>query len=190
MESASRQPTAPVHPLFVQRWSPRAFAADPIPADQLDALFEAARWSPSCFNAQPWRFVYAQEGPARERILGLLAEANRGWAQAAPVVGVLFARRRFAHNDQPNRWAGFDAGAAALALSLQAQELGLSVHLMGGFDAEGAGEALELPAADYEAMAAFVIGKRGEAEALPAELAEREGPSDRMPRAEMAWELA
>jgi len=170
-----------VDPLFLERWSPRSFAADPLPQDQLDALFEAARWAPSCFNEQPWLFLFARSERDRELFASLLSDGNRGWASQASVLAFLFARRRFARNDGPNRWAGFDSGAAWMSLALQARQLGLDTHAMGGFDEERVYESLGVPREDYEAMAACAIGKRAERERLPAELAERERPSPRKP---------
>ena len=187
--SSARHTEISVEPLFLHRWSPRSFSAEAVDPEALASMFEAARWSPSCFNAQPWLFVHASRGPGHERVLELLGEANQGWAGQAPVLGVVFARRRFEHNDQPNPWAAFDAGAAALAMSLQGQSRGLSTHLMGGFDAERAPAALGLDPADYQAVAAYAIGKRGPREALPAEPAERAHPSARHPLAEVAPEL-
>jgi len=185
---SERTPEAEVDPQFLERWSPRAFADDPVDAAHLASLFEAARWAPSCFNEQPWLFVYAVEAEDRARVLDLLVEANRAWARRAPVLGVVFARRHFARNGDANRWAAFDAGAASMSLALQAGRLGLAAHFMGGFDADRAGEALGAPASDYEPMAAFALGRRGDASSLPEALAERERPSGRKPLAEVAVE--
>ena len=53
-----------IHSVFTDRWSPRSFSNDSITEDQLLTLLEAARWAPSAFNAQPWRFAYAIRGDA------------------------------------------------------------------------------------------------------------------------------
>jgi nitroreductase len=186
----ARSPTAPVDPRFVARWSPRSFLSDSLEAGQVASLFEAARWSPSCYNEQPWRFVYATADARRdhERIAGLLVEANRVWAARAPLLGVVFARRSFTHNGKPNRHGGFDCGAASLALVLQANELGLHAHFMAGFDADASYDALNVPRDDHEAFAAFAIGVRGPADALPEPYRGREQPSDRKPHGEIAFE--
>ncbi|MEM7200596.1 MAG: nitroreductase family protein [Planctomycetota bacterium] len=182
----SRHPDADVDPQFVERWSPRSFASEPLPDTQVRALFEAARWAPSCFNEQPWRFVYAMSPSGREQVAALLADANRAWAAKAPLLGVVFARRRFARNDKPNRWAAFDSGAAAFSLALQAHRLGLAAHFMGGFDENRAYQTLGVDEAEFEAMAAFAVGCRGDVEALPEALQAREAPSDRKPPGEVA----
>ena len=189
MTDSPRVPEAPIESLFLRRWSPRAFASAPIPPKTLASLFEAARWSPSCYNAQPWLFLHASEAAGRERVLALIGEGNRSWASAAPVVGILFARKDFEHNGQPNRWHAYDAGAAAMALSLQAEASGLATHFMGGFDAAGAAAALAVAPAPYAPHAAFAIGERGDPDQLPAELAQREGPSGRKALTEVAREV-
>jgi nitroreductase len=106
----------------------------------------------------------------------------------APVLGVVFARRHFAHNGKPNRWGAYDAGAAAMSLALQAHALGLAVHFMGGFDALRALEELGVPRGEYEAMAAFALGRPGDPGELSEELRERESPSGRKPLREVAFE--
>lgn len=186
--SLIRRPSVSIDERFLQRWSPRAFRSDPVPREHLLAMFEAARWAPSCYNDQPWRFVWGQEPADHDRILGLLAEGNRVWAARAPVLGVVFARRRFRHDDRPNRWAPFDAGAAAISLSLQANELGYFTHFMAGFDAQRACVELGAPPDLYEAMAAFAIGRLGDPSTLPEELRAREAPSDRLPLEAIAFE--
>ena len=183
-----RVPEAAVDPRFVQRWSPRAFQEQAVPAADLASLFEAARWSPSCFNEQPWHFVYGAR-PAESdhaRVYELLVETNQVWAGRAPVLGIVFAKRTFTANGKANRWAGFDAGMASMALTLQAQELGLSVHFMGGFHADRAATTLGLDGEIWEPMAAFAVGYRGDKSVLPEALQAREQPSPRKAPAEVA----
>lgn len=197
-----RSTEAAVDPRFVERWSPRAFDERAVPAADLASLFEAARWSPSCFNEQPWLFVYgarpaegdagaagrdaSAEDAARTRVFDLLVPGNQTWAKRAPVLGIVFAKRRFAANGKDNRWAGFDSGLASMALILQAQELGLITHFMGGFDAAGAAAALGVDGEEWEPMAAFAVGYHGDPAVLPEDLREREKPSGRKPLAEVA----
>ena len=186
--TAQRQPAASIDPLFVERWSPRSFADTPLGDEDVASLFEAARWSPSCFNEQPWLFVYGRSSEDHGRIADLLPDGNRVWAEKAPLLGVVFARRGFTRNGKPNRWAQFDSGAASFGLALQAQKLGLAAHFMGGFDADASYEALGVSKDEYEAMAAFAVGHQGEATALPEDLREREAPSDRLERRAIAIE--
>lgn len=179
----------PVDELFLGRWSPRSFRPDPVPREDLLTLFEAARWAPSSNNEQPWLFVYAT-GPAdRERFLRPLARGNRAWAEGAPVLAFLFARRS-TRDGRPYRTSGFDTGAAWMALALQARIRGLDTHPMGGFDAAAAFEVTGVDPERYDAMIALAIGRRGPVERLPAPFAEREHPSDRLPLEAIAHEGA
>jgi nitroreductase len=183
--------TATVAPLISARWSPRAFREDPIPPAAVTALFEAARAAPSCFNDQPWQFVYATAPAARARLLALLVEGNRTWAQRAPLVGVSFARKIFGLTGKPNRWGQHDAGMAAMNLALQAHSMGLAAHFMGGFDEAAAYAACGMDPEKWTAMAAFVVGAVAEADSLPEPLREREKVrSPRKAISEVARELA
>ncbi len=195
METAAPTPRdleATVDARFPGRWSPRAFDSAPLTEADVASIFEAARWAPSCFNEQPWLFVYgASEAdgsstPARDAVAGVIMEGNRVWSDRAPLLGVVFAKRTFASNGKPNRWAGFDSGAASMSLALQAGELGLVCHFMGGFDADAAAAALGVDGETYEAIAAFAIGRQGATADLPEGLQEREAPSPRKPLSEVA----
>lgn len=182
----SRVPEAEVDSLFIGRWSPRAFAAKPVPEGELASLFEAARWAPSCYNEQPWLFLYADRDEELSIFRPLLVDANRAWAERAPVLAFVLARRKFARNGKANDWAAFDAGAAWMSLALRARQRGLATHAMAGIRKDAAYEALGVPKDDYDILCAVAIGYMGDADALPADLREREKPSGRKPLAEVA----
>jgi len=182
----NRVPDAPVNPMFLDRWSPRAFDPAPIPEEDVATLFEAARWAPSCFNDQPWLFVYGTSDEERGIFLEILTETNRVWARNAPILAILFARRTFARGGRLNRHAGHDCGAAWVSLAFQARMLGLYAHGMAGFSQARAYELLNVPEAEYEAMTAIAIGAYGDRDALPPEVKQWEQPNDRKPLAEVA----
>lgn len=181
-----RQLQADAHREFIERWSPRAFSSEHIPGPTLAALFEAARWAPSCFNEQPWLFLYATSEEDRALFLSCLVESNRKWASKAPVLAFVLAKKHFAKTGGPNRWAPFDAGAAWMSLALQARKLGLYTHGMGGFDEDRAFEVLKVPRDLYDIMAAIAIGKYGDPDSLPPEMQKGEEPNDRKPLNEVA----
>lgn len=164
---------------FIDRWSPRAFLSDTIPDEDIATIFEAARWSPSCFNAQPWRFVYATNGEHKTALLDALVEANREWAQRAPLIAYAFSYDVFDHNGKSNRWATFDTGAAWMSLTLQANQLGYHTHAMGGFDESMAFKACDIDPDTHTALCGLVIGKIGPGDLLDEATREREHPSDR-----------
>ncbi|OOG24128.1 nitroreductase [Thioalkalivibrio denitrificans] len=173
---------------FIERWSPRAFLPDKLSHEELMTLFEAARWSPSCFNEQPWHFVYAVSEEDLKRFQSVLTDKNRSWASRAPVLIIAFSRRQFRKNGKPNRWADFDTGSAWMALALQANRLGLHCHAMGGFDQDKAYEVTGVDPDEYNAICVIALGRRADADVLPEDLRERETPSDRNPLDDMITE--
>ena len=180
-----RQPEYNIDPIFINRWSPRAIDPSPIDGNVIMSIFEAARWTMSCYNDQPWLFLYATEEAELKLFRSVLVEFNQKWAANAPVLGFIFARRRFTHNDKPNDWASFDCGAAWMALTMQARMLGLYTHGMAGFDREKVYEVLNVPESEHEALCAFTIGRYGDRDKLPDDMKKTEQPNDRRPLKEM-----
>jgi nitroreductase len=165
----------PIHELIRERWSPRAFSDKPIPAEVLRSLFEAARWSPSSSNEQPWAFIVAtkEDSATHAKLLSTLVEANQTWARHAPVLAIAVSELAFARNGRPNRNAFYDTGAAVAHLTTEATAHGLFVHQMAGFDPQKAIEVFSIPEG-WEPIAAFVIGYPGDIQSLPETLRERE----------------
>jgi len=180
-----------LHDLIRQRWSPRAF--DPtrsVRREDLLSILEAARWSASCFNDQPWRYLVCDKSSdpdSWQQLLACLAESNQVWARNAPVFLLTLAMSNFGHNAKPNRWAIYDTGAATANLSLQAVALGLAVHQMGGFDADKAREVFALPA-DCTPLSVAAIGYQAAADTLDEALQAKEvAPRSRKPLAELCF---
>jgi nitroreductase len=184
------QPDHPVHELIARRWSPYAFDDRAVPGADLRSLFEAARWSASSFNEQPWRFIVAtrDDRAAFEDALSCLSEGNRDWAAAAPVLAIGIARNRFSHNDKPNRVALHDLGLAVANLTLEATARGLSVHQMAGMLPDRARELYRIPA-EFDAHTAFAVGyARGSLDDVPEELRRRDtAPRSRRPQNEFVF---
>lgn len=189
---STRQSAQPIHPLFLDRWSPRAFDASPLSQAQLEALLEAARWAPSAHNAQPWRFVYAlRDSAAWPEFLDLLIANNQRWAANASALLIVLSKRSFQApgKDAPAPLGShaFDAGAAWASLALQAAHDGLATHAMGGFDRERARLLLGVPD-DYDVHVAVAIGRRAARDSLPDDLQAREQPNQREPLQRLAAE--
>jgi nitroreductase len=179
----------PIHDLLKRRWSPRAFSDQPIEAEILCMLFEAARWAPSSNNEQPWRFIVANKDNETEwnRLLACLVEGNRKWAYRAPVLILSVASLNFQEDSTPNRHALHDTGMAVENLVLQATALGLSAHQMAGFDVEKARADLKIPSG-YEPVAMIAVGYQGDLNSLPDRLRERElQPRSRQPISEWTF---
>ena len=165
----------PIHPLMLERWSPRAFLDKPVEREKLLSVLEAARWAPSSYNGQPWRYLVArkEEPEAFAKMLGCLVEANQGWAKAAPVLMISVAKKTFDHNGKPNRCAVHDVGLASENMVLEAVAQGLAAHGMAGIDMEKIREVYCVPE-DCEPVAGWAIGYGGEPEMLEGALKERE----------------
>ena len=184
----SRKPEHPVHPLILSRWSPRAMTGEELTDKEIDSLFEAARWAPSSYNGQPWRFIYAKRNtPHWDKLFGLMVEFNQSWTKNATVLVVVVSRKTFEHNGKPSRTHSFDTGAAWENLALEANARGLVAHGMEGFDYDKAQKELGVPQ-DYEVMAMIAIGKRAPKETLPTQLQANEVPSTRKPLKEIMME--
>ena len=179
---------------IANRWSPRAFdASKSVSQEQVIALLEAARWAPSCFGDEPWRFIVWNKGTnesAWQQAFDCLAPSNQTWVKAAPVLMLVCAGTLFGHNQTPNRWGQYDTGAAAENLCLQASSMGLVVHQMGGFNADKARETFTIPD-QYTPMAMLAVGYEGDASNLPDELKARElAERKRKPLGELFFDSA
>ena len=170
-----------IHEMLIDRWSPRAMSGEGMDWNGLMELFEAARWAPSSYNNQPWRFIYAKrDTPSWEKLFSLLGEFNQSWVRNAAVLLVIVSKKTFDHNGSPSKTHSFDTGAAWENLALQASLMGLAAHGMEGFDYDRAKKELHIPDG-YQVEAMAAMGKLGKKEDLPAALQEREQPSDRKP---------
>lgn len=147
--------------LLKQRHSGYSFdATKDVSEEQIQALIEASKTTPSCFNDQPWYFVFADRKKNPEsynKILNSLVEKNQQWAKNAPVLVAIIADSKFRHNNGANRWGSYDTGAAAFALMLQATDMGLMTHQMGGFDEKKIQKDLNIPAR-YSPISVMAIG--------------------------------
>lgn len=164
--------------LIKERWSPRAISSDPVDKKDIVAVLEAARFAPSCFNEQPWRFIVANDEKSLKKMRNLLATSNQVWANSAPVLILVLAFNKFAYNGKDNFWAKFDTGTSWGFMSLEAVNRGLVTHAMGGFNRKEAAAVYSLDE-NTEPIAIVALGKYGNAQDLPEELREREYPSER-----------
>ncbi len=179
----------PVHELILRRWSPRAFSSQAVEPEKILSILEAARWAPSSFNEQPWRFIIARREEAEEfdRLLACLSSGNQLWARHAPVLILFVAKLSFERNGKPNRHAFYDVGQAAAFLTLQATALNLFVHQMAGFDAARARDTYGIPD-DFEPVAMAAVGYAGDPEQLPEDLRRSEmGPRSRKPLPDLVF---
>ncbi len=177
--SAERSADHQINPLFIRRWSPRAMSGERIDDAELFRLFEAARWAPSSYNEQEWRYVYAARDTAHwESLFSLLVEANQAWCKDASHLLLIASRKKFSKNDKDNGVHSFDTGTSFQNLALQGADMGLVIHGMAGFDKDAAREKLSIPEV-YAVEAMVAVGKPGPLSNLPENYQEMEQPSGR-----------
>lgn len=177
---------------FLDRWSPRAFRSDQISEATLLTLLEAARWAPSSYNSQPWRFVYARrDTPHWKQFLGFLNEFNRSWAKHAAAIVIVLSKSTFTPPggtaEVPALTHSFDTGAAWGYLALQASLSGWHAHGLAGIERETIRRELAVPDV-YSIEAGIAIGRVGDKASLPETLQAREVQSQRNPLAAIAAE--
>jgi nitroreductase len=150
--------------LIRERWSPRAFdPARPISRDDIWRLFEAARWSPSSRNEQPWRFILVDRVDHQEihaALMTTLTAGNQAWAHLAPVLILVAAKLTVGESVDANRHAFYDTGQAVAYLTLQAQAQGLGARQMEGFDRVRAAAICDVPE-QYDLAAVIALGYPG-----------------------------
>ena len=181
--------THPVHPHISARFSPYVFADRPVAARDLASLFEAARWAPSSFNAQPWRYIVALRSEPAEfaRMLACLDEWNQSWAGAAPVLALGVACIRPDPDGEANECAAHDLGAASASLTFEASARGICVHQMAGILPEVARATFEIPVG-ADPMTALAIGYPAGPERADEPFASRDrAPRERKPLAEIVF---
>ena len=174
-----------VDPMFLERWSPRAFTGEPMQDGELMTLFDAARWAPSAFNGQPWRFVYAHRDTEDWiRLFDILIPVNQMWVKNASALAFVISdrfRRVDGQPPSPVHSHSFDAGAAWACLALQAVRMGWATHGMVGLQMAKAYEVLGVPETDYRIEAAIAIGRKADVSVLDEPFRAREIPSLRNP---------
>lgn len=184
-----RRADHPVEQLFLKRWSPRAMTGETVSHGELCQLFEAARWAPSTYNEQEWRFLYARQGgPEWKTFFGLLTDANQLWCAKASHLIVGLSMKNFTRNNKPNPVHTLDTGLAVQNLLLQAASMGLVAHGMAGFDRDRARQELGVPD-DCAVEVMIAIGRPGDPDQLPDGYREQDlAPTSRKPITEFTRE--
>ncbi|MDT0184808.1 nitroreductase family protein [Microbacterium sp. ARD31] len=164
---------APILDVLAERWSTRIFDAHaPIDESALASALEAARWTPTAANLQPWRLIVARRGTDQHaRIVETLAGFNSAWAGDAAVLVVFIAETE--RDGQTLDWAVYDTGQVAAHFTIQAHANGLSTHQMGGFDRAALSQAFEL-APELTPVTIAAVGELGDIRAASDELQARE----------------
>ncbi len=172
----------PILDVLKERWSPRAYDSKLVENEKVWSLLEAARWSPSGGNSQPWSFIITRKGDAAfDKLVETLSGNNKKWAVNAPLLVVSVAKLTRA-DGSPNPYAYYDVGQAVAHMSIQAESAGLRVHQMAGFDSQQARAVFEIPTG-YDPVTVVAIGYFGALDQLPEDLQQRET----IDRSRKAW---
>ncbi len=179
----------PIHSLIKRRWSPRAFSSKEIQEDIALSLFEAARWAPSSYNEQPWRFIYAmrEDWATFNNLASCLLPGNIEWAKQAPMLVLAIVKKTYSHNGRNYPHAWHDLGLALGNFTIEATSRDLYIRQMGGFLAEKAKEKFNIPN-DFDAATMLAVGYLGNPDQLPEGFNEIElKPQQRKPLDEIVF---
>lgn len=180
---SNRKPDYPIHPQFIERWSPRAFSNEEISEETLKTGFEASRWAPSASNSQPWRFLYSRRGTASwELFNSFLVEGNRMWASKSSALVIILSKKDFKSGDKVafSDSHSFDTGSAWMSFALEMNKLGWYTHAMAGIQHALIKSEFKLPD-NFTVEAMLAVGKQGDKKTLPDFLQAREEPNARKP---------
>jgi nitroreductase len=175
---------------IAKRRSPRAYSSKPVEREKLLTVLEAASWSASSYNEQPWRFIVASKDKPEEfeKMLSVANDWNQKWAGLAPVLVLTLAKKTFSSNGSHNKHAWHDVGQTVATLSLEATQHDLYIHQMAGIHADKAAELYQVPD-DYEVVSLFTLGYLGDIKELPEEFRPMEqGERKRKPLTELVFE--
>jgi nitroreductase len=139
----------------------RSFEHVEITREMMDELAKAAQLTCSCFNNQPWRYVFARGEEALTKVKEAL-NAGNAWAKSASMIIAVFGKKEKDCNIKEREYYLFDIGMAAFAIILRATELGLVAHPIAGYDPEKAKQALGIPA-DNMLITLINVGKKAQA---------------------------
>jgi nitroreductase len=166
--------SVPINEYSASRWSPRAFQERPVEQEKLVAIFEAARWSASGGNEQPWRFIVGlNHDDTWKKLFNSLDEGNQKWNNQVPVLILAIGYTISKWDGNISGYFQYDTGQAVAHLSIEAMHQGLHVHQMGGFSTEQVREAFGIPA-DHLPLTVIAAGYAGDPDLLEEELKKRE----------------
>jgi len=138
----------------------RAFDPVEITDEMVRDLAECASLSASCFNNQPWRFVFVRDKGQLERMKSVMSKGNE-WTSKASMIIAVFCRKTDDCVIKDREYYLFDAGMATAHLILRATELELVAHPIAGFSPQKAREVLGIPE-EYDVITLVNLGKRSQ----------------------------
>ena len=147
--------------LLNDRKASRAYSSGPLPNKIIDKLMNAAQLSASCFNNQPWRFLFLTNEETLEKAGKALSKGN-SWAKKAPLLIVGFSKPDLDCQMPDGReYYLFDLGMAVQNILLQATELNLVARPMAGFNPDILKKEFNLPV-EFEVIVMIAVGFDGD----------------------------
>ncbi len=140
-----------------ERRAYRSFVPVKITKELVDDLAGSAQIAPSCFNNQPWRFVFAYGPETLEKLHAAIPEGNR-WAWDSSLIIGVFSKKENDCMIAGRDYFLFDTGMAVGIMILRATELGLVAHPIAGYDEKKAKEVLGVPD-DMQLITLVMVGK-------------------------------
>ncbi|MBN1153793.1 nitroreductase family protein [candidate division KSB1 bacterium] len=151
--------------LLKARKASRAFSSQPLNEEIISRLMNAIQLSASCFNNQPWRYIFLTDNDLLEKARKALTPGN-SWALKAPLLVIGYSRREFDCQIKDGRdYYLFDLGMATQLLLLQATELNLVARPMAGYSVSELRQGLEIPDI-YDIYIVVAVGYEGDVNEL------------------------
>jgi nitroreductase len=139
----------------------RSLAPAEITEDLVNDLAHNAQLAPSCFNKQPWKYVFVYDPGMLKKMHAALSPGNE-WVQAASlIVAVLGKKEDDCEMKDGRQYYGFDIGMATAFMILRATELGLVAHPIAGYSPDKVKEILTIPG-DLEVITLVNVGKHSD----------------------------
>jgi nitroreductase len=181
------QTSIPVNEILATRRSPRSLNENAVISNEdLRAILEAARWAPSAFNGQPWRYFVGKRGDELfTQILSSLGEFNQMWARNASALVLVASKTVKGDGTTPHEDYLYDCGLSVAQLSIEAHDRGLVAHQMTGFD-KGIAQSAVSMSADLVPVVVVAVGTQDVPEKLSGPMLERElAKRERLPLEEI-----
>ncbi len=171
-----------------ERRAYRSLDAVQITRETIIDFAESASLSCSCFNKQPWNFVFVHDKDKLIEMHEALSEGNK-WAYNASMIIAVFSKEELDCLVGERKYFLFDTGMAVGMMILRATEMGLVAHPIAGFDEDKAKKILNIPT-EMRLITLIIVGKHSDE--IKSELSENmaKGEKQRPPRKsfdEFAW---
>ena len=144
--------------------------------DLIKDLAGNAELAPSCFNKQPWRYVFVYDPEVLKKMHSALMKGNE-WAQrASMIIAVLGKKDSDCIMKDGREYYHFDIGMATGNMILRATDLGLVAHPIAGYEPQKVREVLDIPP-DMDVITIIIVGKHSEK--MNPELSEAQANSEK-----------